>query len=137
MWWNGLNYKMKNKNLLMVVLGSFVLILIILLVAAADYYNLPEGLSLEITEHSTCRLVDNYAGGYIFIPTKTSAEWYSFIVNTPHHVSASQPCSGECGSPSTCIFLYPDCGNTMDCYYNGCCDETGPMDPACPALCPY
>lgn len=60
---------------------------------AADYYAVPYGTHLRITEHAVCKSVFNNSpsGNGLFVPTKTSGEWLAFLGNLPTGVNA-----GEC-----------------------------------------
>lgn len=61
---------------------------------AADGYLVTAGSSMMITEHSTCRSVTNSGSKTRFVPTKSSAEWTSFISNPPAAVSVGACCTG-------------------------------------------
>lgn len=61
---------------------------------AADGYLVSSGSTTMITEHSTCRSVTNAGPKTRFVPTKSSAEWNSFISNPPAAVSVGACCTG-------------------------------------------
>jgi hypothetical protein len=71
---------------------------------AADSHRVNNGVSVEITEHGTCRSVNNTSGKDIFIPTKTSGEWSSFYNNPPTGVAVSSCdlCPGVSTIGATC-----------------------------------
>lgn len=71
---------------------------------AADSHRVNNGVSVEITEHGTCRSVNNTSGKDIFIPTKTSGEWSSFYNNPPPGVAVSSCdlCPGVSTIGATC-----------------------------------
>ncbi len=59
---------------------------------AANSYQVNNGATAVIDEHTVCRVVTNNSGSAIFVPTKTSAEWSAFYNNPPASVS-SPPCA--------------------------------------------
>lgn len=71
---------------------------------AADSHRVNNGVSVEITEHGTCRSVNNTSGKDIFIPTKTSGEWSSFYNNSPTGVTVASCdlCPGVSTIGATC-----------------------------------
>jgi uncharacterized protein (TIGR02145 family) len=60
------------------------------------YYQLSNGQTITIDEWNECRSVANNTGNSLFIPTKTSAEWLSFINNHPNGITLNA-CSFNCG----------------------------------------
>jgi hypothetical protein len=55
-------------------------------VQALDSHLLNDGEIENITEHNTCSTITNTTGHNIFIPTKSAAEWTSFLNNMPSGV---------------------------------------------------
>lgn len=68
-----------------------------LLSQTQTYYNIPNGQMTIIDEWNECRKVTNNTGNAIFIPTKTSAEWLSFINFYPTGIILD-PCGPGCNS---------------------------------------
>ena len=68
------------------------------------YYRVNSGETKKIDEHGICKEVTNGGSKDIFIPTKTQAEWESFINNAPSEISLS-----ECG-----ISVRIECSATSD-----------------------
>lgn len=66
---------------------------------AANSYQVNNGATVLITEHSVCRAVTNNhaSGNAIFVPTKTSGEWSAFYNNLPAGVTA--PACATCTLP--------------------------------------
>jgi hypothetical protein len=67
---------------------------------AANSYVISAGDTQNITEHTKCRKVKNNSGKNIMVPTKSSAEWDSFIASPPSSVTVSS-CSG--GTPQVSV----------------------------------
>lgn len=59
---------------------------------AATSYNAQSSILVMIEEFSTCRNVTNNNAKDMFVPTNSSAEWNSFINNTPSNVTLSSCC---------------------------------------------
>ena len=130
----------RKKNLISVfVIVSLAALILVQVVLAADYYRLPNGLVLDITEHTVCKTVENNSGKDIFIPTKTSTEWSEFRTHYPTGVVLTVCVVVECTSIKSCWFLYPGCEPLdMNCFGGNCCYMGGsPIPPGCPPrLCP-
>jgi hypothetical protein len=89
-------------NTLLIISG---LILAAEIVYAATTYSVPGGGSvLQVNEWSACKNVTNNNGLPLFVPTGSSAEWYSLIDNGAPSVSLSN-CSG------TNLCSIADCAN--------------------------
>ena len=58
----------------------------------AQYHRINNGSYKSIDKWIYCRKVTNSSWNDLFIPTKTNAEWYSFINNKPSWVSISTEC---------------------------------------------
>lgn len=61
---------------------------------AAEYYNIPAGSSIAITEHSICKKITNGGTKGLFVPAKTVTEWQTFYSNLPSGVTSSACCAG-------------------------------------------
>lgn len=86
---------------------------------AADSYQMNDGVTLEITEHATCRKITNNSGKSIFVPTKTIAEWLSFRTgSTP--ATVTRAACGVCG-PANCTA----CVDVTTCTAQGCTWSAG------------
>lgn len=53
---------------------------------AANFYRVNAGQSVWIFEHSVGRLVQNTGTKDVFVPTRTSGEWSTFIANKPAYI---------------------------------------------------
>lgn len=81
---------MKKLNYLQIpVLAIAVIFFGAALLRAATTYRITAGSSPQVTEHSTCKKVTNSTGNDVFIPTRTVAEWNSFINNPPSGVTVA------------------------------------------------
>jgi len=123
------NKRISNK----IIIVLLIIIFLSLLVLAADYYKLFNGLVLEITEHVVCKKVANNCGVAIFIPTKTSAEWSAFRTYHPVCAALTDCESPQCSKDFECLNLYPDCMGTMHCQEGNCCIE-GDLQLDCPTM---
>ncbi|KYG66610.1 hypothetical protein AZI86_06075 [Bdellovibrio bacteriovorus] len=69
-------------------------------VIAADYYVLGASGSgsefLIIDEHANCHGVSNAGASVYFIPTRSSAEWSSFVAKPPPNVTVLACCAKAC-----------------------------------------
>lgn len=67
---------------------------------AADSYRVNIGQTVTVDEHGVCKKVTNSgAGGEIFIPTRSAAEWLSFRNGNPAGTSLAD-CPLACGGYS-------------------------------------
>lgn len=97
---------------------------------AADSYRIDNGASAEITEHGQCRAITNThtSGSAIFIPTRTPAEWTSFIGSPIPGVTVAA-CGPACGGEFVggyCWYIGSQ-GASCDttCSGHGGCNLTG------------
>lgn len=82
---------------------------------AADSYSIAPGSTTKIDEHGVCRQVTNNAGATIFVPTRSSAEWQSFLNNFTGATKAA--CPVACGGTSYggyCWYHGPTRGSCVD-----------------------
>jgi hypothetical protein len=92
-------------------IASIIILILVFLVMAADYYQVNAGTDQVITEHSTSKLVDNNCGNAIFVPTKTSGEWSSFYNNAPGCISVSNALIVNDPTVSMCHWGCDNCCN--------------------------
>lgn len=89
-----------------------ILILFLVLVSAAAYYNVANGSSVWINEHNKCYQVSpsGCGGSGVFVPTNTSAEWSDFIAHKPSCVTTvSGDKDGDGYFISSCTSTNVDC----------------------------
>lgn len=69
-------------------------------VISADYYVLGAAGSgsefLTVNEHGLCKDLENTTGNVIFIPTRSHAEWNSFVSTPPPGVTIYNCCAKVC-----------------------------------------
>lgn len=108
------------KNLLPTKYWLFIIggmILIPLIIYAAQYYRSDPGTTITVNEHGICKRVVNSGPNSYFIPTKTLNEWNLFKANKPASVSLgscyqcpdngqiysdSSSCSSACTQTASC-----------------------------------
>src|SRR5687768_10123943 len=54
---------------------------------AAISYRITAGATVNVDEHGVCSRVNNATALDLFIPTKTAAEWASFVAGPPANVN--------------------------------------------------
>lgn len=76
----------------------------VLLVYAAQYYQINSGATVMVNEHSVCQNVRNNNGLAIFVPTNTAAEWQAFRSSAPNVqlTACATPVNGGWSSWSSC-----------------------------------
>jgi hypothetical protein len=102
------------QNFFKAVLAVFVCFFVAVVVAAAaQFYGVAGGSTVEVNEHSICKKVSNTAGSpTVFIPTNTATEWQAFRDYHPAHIGLADCCAAE-----TCSSLGKECGDDWD---DGC-----------------
>ena len=54
---------------------------------AQDYFRINNGNTQQIDKFFPCKIITNNCGTDIFVPTRSQAEWDSFIANAPNGVA--------------------------------------------------
>lgn len=81
--------------------------------AAANFYKVNAGATVDITEHAVCkRVTNNHASGLaIFVPTKTATEWAAFYgTAVPGVTVANCPTGGKWTWTTWCSPIVSNCG---------------------------
>lgn len=90
---------MTKKFLKGFILITFGVLIVGVLVNAAQYYRVNNGTTATINEWSVCKKVTNNTGKDIFVPTNTSNEWNQFRTYFPSGISLGN--CWACGDPVT------------------------------------
>ena len=129
---------MAKKFLKGFILITFGVLIVGVLVNAAQYYRVNNGTTVTINEWSVCKKVTNNTGKDIFVPTNTSNEWNQFRTYFPSGISLGTcdtppPPSPTCSCPSGWWYCAPmccygTCGCNVSCLQNKCaafCSSVG------------
>lgn len=57
---------------------------------AQDYFRINNGNTQQIDKFIPCKIITNNCGTDIFVPTRSQAEWDSFVANAPNGVSVAE-----------------------------------------------
>jgi len=127
---NSINFK--YKIFVVAILAIFgILFFSFTPVEAADYYQVDPGATVEVDEHTVCRMVvcrmvTNNGSLTVFVPTKTSSEWAGFRLHYPSSVSLGGCCTPN--SSKSCydgdVYWYDSCGNREEPKYQECYSDS-------------
>lgn len=99
------------------ILITFGVLMVGVLVNAAQSYRVNNGTTVTIDEWGICKKVTNNTGKDIFVPTNTSNEWNLFRTYYPTGISLGD-CGGGGGGGCTCPNGWWPCGSM--CCWNTC-----------------
>lgn len=88
----------------------------------AQIQAVANGQTITVDAHGTCRKVTNSGGPTTMIPSRTAAEWNSFINSRPGHIGLAA-CGPVCGGVLHAGYCWYDSG-WSGAYRNASCDAT-------------